>query len=120
MDQLRTRLKTAKSKETKSLKKIELVVNLFEKYEQERGSAKRLNSKSKEIQMFLSRLENEYNEIYEVISALKEVIYASANDELTDTRANTMGQLENDIETFLKRLQTGERRNSDESNRKRH
>ena len=48
MDQL----KKVKGKVTKSLNKIEPAVQLFEKYENERGTAKRLNAKSKEIQYF--------------------------------------------------------------------
>ena len=36
------KLKTAKSKVTKSVNKIETVVQLFEKYENDRGTAKRL------------------------------------------------------------------------------
>ena len=43
MGRLRTKLKTAKTKVTKSLNKIMPAISLFEKYEQERGSAKRLN-----------------------------------------------------------------------------
>ena len=56
------------------MNKIEPAVDLFEKYEKERGAVKRPNFYSQEIQMFLSRLENECNEIYEVTSALKEVM----------------------------------------------
>ena len=48
MDWLRMKLKTAKTKVTKNLNKIEPVIILFEKYENEGGSATRINSKAKE------------------------------------------------------------------------
>ena len=48
MDWLRMKLKTAKTKVTKNLNKIEPVIILFEKYEKEGGSATRINSKAKE------------------------------------------------------------------------
>ena len=38
---------------------------LFEKYEKERSSAKRLNAKAKEIESFLAKLEKEKDELEE-------------------------------------------------------
>ena len=100
MDQLRTKLKTAKGKVTKSLNKIELAVLLFEKYKNERSTTKRTNAKPKEIQSLLAKLKNEYEELYYVNSDLKIVICISAKDELEHSRGITIENLETDVETF--------------------
>ena len=49
MDQLRMKLKTAKTKMTKNLNKIEPVIVLFEKYEKEESSATRISSNAEEV-----------------------------------------------------------------------
>ena len=86
MDQLRMKLKTAKTKITKNMNKIEPVIILFEKYEKEGASAFRINSKAKEIRMYLERLENEEIEINTITSILREVIHESELDELKCTK----------------------------------
>ena len=105
MDQLRIKLKTAKGKVTKSLNKIEPAVLLFEKYENEKSTAKRINAKPKEIQCFLSKLENEYDEIYDVTSDLKDIICVSANDELLSSRQDNIEKLETDADLEPKFLE---------------
>ena len=45
MDQLKTMLRTAEGKVTKSLNKIEPAVVLFENYEKEKSTAKRIDAK---------------------------------------------------------------------------
>ena len=53
---------------------------LFEKYEKERSSAKRLNAKAKEIQSFLATREKENDELDDASSDLMNAIIISGDD----------------------------------------
>ena len=56
---------------------------IFEKYENERGSLKRLNVKAKYVQGQLTKLEKEYEEINEVVSDLMIAIIIKTSERHT-------------------------------------
>ena len=56
MDQLKTMLRTSKGKVTKSLNKMEPAVVLFEKYEKEKSTAKKIDTKQRNTRFTEERI----------------------------------------------------------------